>query len=266
MSTSEVGTMYGPLRILCNKGVRYATVIDVGCADGHFFLNAFAAGLLPGALPLNIDANPIYEPSLQEIKKVVGGDFRISAVSDHGGKVDLTMSKHPYWSSLRPKNDPYWLRINNLSATKASVPATTLDNLSRELDLRPPFLLKLDVQGAEQNVLRGSVGLLEKTHVVICEADVDDFQEINSILVQNDFVLYDATHLQRIADGTLGWFYPVYINRSLDFVRPKSFWDTKDNDAIIRVQVERRKAILASNANLLLRIKGLQGTLPSSSN
>ena len=258
MTTSEVGTLFGSLRMLCRNGIRFSTVIDVGCADGHFFLNAYAAGLLEGAVPFNIDANPIYESSLQSIQKVVGGYFRVGVISDREGEVDFTMSAHPYWSSLRPKHDPYWRRINNLSASTGSLPATTLDALNRELGLHPPFLLKLDVQGGEQNVLRGGFELLQKTHVVICEADVDDFQELNAILVQNNFVLYDLTHLQRSKDGTLGWFYPIYINRAIEFVRPTAFWDARDNEVRILDQIERRKAILSSNEDLLARISAIK--------
>lgn len=36
MSRSEAATFLAPLRILFNKGIRYLTVIDIGCADGHF--------------------------------------------------------------------------------------------------------------------------------------------------------------------------------------------------------------------------------------
>ena len=60
---------------LAAKGVRYSTVIDVGCADGQFFLDHMK--WFPGAVPLNIDANALYEPSLKAIKDVVGGDYRI---------------------------------------------------------------------------------------------------------------------------------------------------------------------------------------------
>jgi FkbM family methyltransferase len=252
--------MFGSLRVLLSKGVRYSTVIDVGCADGHFFLNLSALGLVPGAVPLNIDANILYEDSLQAIRNVVGGHFRISAITDHEGESELTTSVHPYWASLRPKDDPYWQRVNNLSAAKKAVPATTLDTLRRQLALKPPFLLKLDVQGAEEEALRGATDVLKDTHVVICEADIDDFKEINDILGQNNFALYDVTGMERLSDGTLGWFYPVYINRALDFVRPKEFWDAKHNDSVVQVQVERRKRILKANAEMLAR---MQDRLPA---
>ncbi|SRR5712691_4422314 len=258
MSPSEAGTMFGSLRVLLNKGVRYSTVIDVGCADGHFFLNLATLGLIPGAVPVNIDANVLYEDSLQAIKNVVGGHFRISAITDHEGEIELTTSVHPYWASLRPDDDPYWVRMNRLSMEKVTVPATTLDALRKQLALAPPFLLKLDVQGAEEEALRGAADVLKDTHVVICEADIDDFKDINDILGQRDFVLYDVTQMERLSDGTLGWFYPVYINRALDFVRPKEFWDAKHNDSVVQVQVERRKAVLKANAEMLARMQNRQ--------
>jgi hypothetical protein len=78
---SDVGTIAGTVRMLFEKGVRYSTVIDLGCADGHFFLFNYCLGAFAGAVPLNIDANPIYGPSLNAIKNAVGGHFVIAAVS-----------------------------------------------------------------------------------------------------------------------------------------------------------------------------------------
>jgi FkbM family methyltransferase len=255
---SEAGTFLATLRVLFNKGVRYSTVIDLGCADGHFFLTLWSMGIIPGAVPLNIDANRLYEASLKAIKAVAGGDYRISAITDHDGDIELTNSVHPYWSSLRPENDPYWRRINSLSSTKTIVSATTLDLLRKQHTLRPPFLLKLDVQGAEQEALRGATDVLKDTYVVICEADIEDFRDIDSILAKHDFALYDVTALNRIADGTLGWFYPVYVNRALHHLRPKEFWNPKDNEAVIQMQVQRRQSILNWNAEILARMQHQQ--------
>jgi FkbM family methyltransferase len=246
-----------PIRRLSDKGVRYATVIDIGCADGSFFLSHMQ--FFSGAVPLNIDANKLYEESLRAIKDVVGGDFRITAITDHVGEIELTESVHPYWSSIRPAGDSYWSRVNELIGTTVKVPATTLDALAKELALKPPFLVKLDVQGAEQSALAGGRSVLADTHTVICEADIDDFSDIHTTLTEAGFGLYDLTQLSRVGDGALGWFYPVYINKSLDHLRPRALWDTARNDAVIGLQVERRAGILRWNAERLNRIRfGMQ--------
>ena len=69
------------------------------------------------------------------------------------------------------------------------MPATTLDTLARELALVPPFLLELDVQGAEESVLRGAREVLQNCEAVICEADIEDFQNLNRMLVDAGFFL-----------------------------------------------------------------------------
>jgi FkbM family methyltransferase len=252
MSTIDLNSFGTTIERLFKNGVRYSTVIDVGCADGHFFLVHMR--FFPGAAPLNIDANRLYEESLKTIKDAVGGNYRISAITDYVGEIEITESVHPYWSSIRPKGDTYWSRVNDLIKTTAKVSATTLDTLVKELALKPPFFLKLDVQGAEKAALVGARYVLENCNVVICEADIDDFQDINTILVEAGFGLYDVTNVSRVADGTLGWFYPVYINNKLSDLRPHAFWDAKDNDAVVEIQIARRKNILKLNSEILNRL------------
>lgn len=241
------------LQNLFMKGVRYGTVVDIGCADGHFVLNHLS--VLGDAVPLNIDANRIYEDSLKAIREVLGGHYRICAIADREGEIEITESVHPYWSSVRPAGDVYWSRVNDLIKNKVKVPATTLDALVKELSLKPPFLLKLDVQGAEKAALQGARSVLENSSVVVCEADIDDFQDINAMLLDAGFFLYDLTTLQRLRDGTLGWFYPVYVSGKLAHLKPQAFWDASDNAAVIGMQETRRKTILEQNRKTLNRLR-----------
>ena len=248
----QAGDFSATLQNLFEKGVRYGSVIDLGCADGHFVLNHLAC--LSGAVPLNVDANRIYEDSLKAIKDALGGHYRICAVTDHEGEIEITESVHPYWSSVRPAGDVYWTRVNDLTKSKVKVPATRLDTLVEELSLKPPFLLKLDVQGAEKAALTGARDVLANCNVVVCEADIDDFQDINATLVEAGFFLYDLTTIQRLRDGTLGWFYPVYVSGKLAHLKPQAFWDSGDNAAVIGVQETRRKMILEQNRKILNRL------------
>jgi FkbM family methyltransferase len=255
MSADELSKIsdVAALERLSSKGVLYSTVIDVGCADGQFFLHY--AKLFPKAVPLNIDANPIYEPSLKAIKDALGGEYFIGVVTDHVGEIEFIESIHPYWSSIRPETDVYWSRINGLIKNKIKTSATTLDALVEKLALCPPFLLKLDVQGAEKAALIGARSVLKNTHVVVCEADVDDFQDINAVLIDAGFRLYDVTNLGRLGDGALGWFYPIYVSDKLKNVFPTSFWAEAENDVNIQFQAARREAILKANSELLNRFR-----------
>jgi FkbM family methyltransferase len=249
------GTFTATLAALFAKGLRYATVIDIGCADGHFYLSHSALGLLPGSSVLNIDANPLYEESLRSIRETVGGEYFIGAVTDHVGEVELKTSAHPYWNSLRPADDPYWRRVNNLQEGTLRVPACTLDALAERFRLHGPYLLKLDVQGAETQVLRAGQHVLADTSLVICEADLNDFQSINEVLVAAGFDLFDITNPVWLADKTLGWFYPVYLNRKLLHLKQQPFWLTEQNDEVIKLQADRRQSILDWNASYLASLR-----------
>ncbi|HVA13785.1 MAG TPA: FkbM family methyltransferase, partial [Stellaceae bacterium] len=149
----------------------------------------------------------------------------------------------------------YWERVNKLTSDVQRVPALRLDDLVAELKLAPPYLLKLDVQGAEVQALRGARGMLADTQAVICEADIADFQAINAELVAAGFDLYDITVLNRLADQTLGWFYPVYLNRRLAHLKPGRFWNESSNDSVVQQQIRRRQQILGRLANVLPQIR-----------
>jgi FkbM family methyltransferase len=259
LTNVPVGSFTGTLAGLFQKGVRYSTVIDVGCADGHFYLYHYRLGLFRGSTVLNVDPNPIYEASLKAIKEAMGGHYAIAAASDSEGEIELTMSRHPYWSSLRPRDDSYWERINHLDQGTAKVKAVTLDGLVARLGLSGPYLVKLDVQGAEVQVLRGARDLLARTHVVICEADMDDFQSINRALVDAEFELFDLTQPNWLADRSLGWFYPVYLHRSLGHLRSRAFWDAAQNLQAIKAQDDRRRQILKQVGEILAEERARTG-------
>jgi len=249
------GTITEALRMLFRLGLRYRTVIDVGCADGQFSL--IHQPFIAGASIINIDAQAIYEPSLRAIAEVLGGHYFIGAIGNREEQVELTEGAHPYWTSTRPRTDEYWQRHNQLHAGKMRVPMTTLDALAAHWGLEPPFLLKLDIQGGELGALRGATAILAETDVVLCEADLMDFHMLHETLNSAGFGLFDLTELCRLEDTSLGWFYPVYLHRRHDGLRAKTIWDAARNQEVIRLQQQRRERILAQNARLLEHYRAL---------
>jgi FkbM family methyltransferase len=252
---ADAGSFSDSLKLLAAKGLRFGTVIDLGCADGYFFLLHTNLGVLEGAMPVNVDANALYEGSLKAIQDTIGGHYVIAAATDHVGEVELTVGSHPYWSSLQGQDEVYWQRINQLHRGKIKVPAVTLDSLVERFGLRPPFLLKLDIQGAELAALRGAQKMLKETDVVICEIDLADFHDLDRAMVEAGFSLFDVTQLSRTADGGLGWFYPVYLNQRRDGIRNRSFWDPSFDRSITEIQHKRREQTLEYNARVLAELR-----------
>ena len=142
------------------------------------------------------------------IQKAIGGHYFVGAISDQGGEVELAAASHPYWASVRPEGDLYWDRVGGVRGATKRVASSTLDSLVEKFNLKPPFLLKLDVQGGEQAVLKGASAALLQTDVIVCEADVADFVSINRAITDAGFILFDLANIERLRDGTLAWFHP----------------------------------------------------------
>jgi FkbM family methyltransferase len=243
------------LQTLFNKGVRYSACIDVGCADGQFFLIGHSSGFFKSTTPIHIDPNPIYEPSLRTIKEVLGGEYSLCAASNADGEMEMIFSENPWWSSARSEDDLYWKRIGSNAGQKTKVPAITLDSLQDRFNLRPPYFLRLDVQGSELLALKGAKTLLKQTHVILCECDIDDFASISTFLDRNNFHLYDIPTLNYVGGDTLGWFYAVFVSDAISHVLPKGFWKEEQTESIIELQKQQRQKILELNKNYLAHLK-----------
>ena len=238
------GTIAGALDVLWGRGMRVASAIDIGCADGLFNLILYECGFYRGCAILNVDANEVYRPSLEAIRDAIGAEFRICAVTETPGAVALTQGVHPYWGSLRPPEDRYWTTVNQLSAAPVTVPGRTLDDLVDELKLPPPFILKIDIQGGELGALRGAPRALAQTDVVVVETMAEDFDALYRHLSDAGFLLFDITYVSRRMDQSLGWFYPIYLHRRRADLIDLRVWGKDDDAGNIQAQHDRRAGML----------------------
>ena len=78
------------------------------------------------------------------------------------------------------------------------VSTSRIDDIVEEEKLKGPFILKIDVQGAELEVLSGACSTLKYTEVIALEVslfklmkDAPDFYEIINYMKKNGFVAYD---------------------------------------------------------------------------
>jgi FkbM family methyltransferase len=232
----DIGTWSAALGLLIQRGLRLGSYIDIGCADSYFALAFWRAGPFRDVSIINIDANPLYEPTLRKIRDAIGGDYRICAVDERTGSIELHASAHPYWASAAPPDDPYWATIHGQLGQTITVPCRTLDSIVDELAPRPPYAIKLDIQGLEARALRSGPRALDphgRSSSARCWSTVS---RRSTRLEQAGFALYDLTDSYRTPDHTLGWFYATYLHRDYDSFRTAQHWPEAYNEAMVGQQ------------------------------
>ena len=135
-----------------------SSFIDVGCYRGNFLIeaNKFAPS---GA---HIGFEPIPEIYTKVIKTLGGvNDIRQLGLSDERGETTFNYVKsNPLYSGIKKRNYPRKESIEEL--------VIKVDTLDHQLFQSPRVdLIKIDVEGAELNVLKGGINTITKFNPVI---------------------------------------------------------------------------------------------------
>jgi FkbM family methyltransferase len=124
-------------------------IYDIGCHSGYHSLH-FACGVGSKGQVYAIDANPSCFTYLQENIKLnpkLSINPILIAVSDEVGSMKIKFDKDPYSKSFQ---------IDKQSGCQtADIVIETIDNLADNLNV--PNALKIDVEGAEDRVLKGAI-------------------------------------------------------------------------------------------------------------
>lgn len=204
------------LRLLQAYGIPVSQVLDIGAAEGSFFLLRAQAGCYPQASHFFIDAMEENKPMYERVERAFGGGHEICALANLSGEIELSVDPGYYNTHIggvQPEQAQY---------TRRRAPVRRLDEVVKRRGLRGPFLVKLDVQGAELDVLRGAAETLKQTNIVTLEAQMCLFQDTlldhANFLRQQGFVLYDLTNLAYYqTDFTLYQCLATFIPARLDF-------------------------------------------------
>ncbi len=224
-------SLRGVLEHSKSMGFSPGTVIDVGAANGTFELYE----TFPDARHLLID--PLEENSscLETIvKSLLNAEYIIAAATHKNGSVNINVHPDLHGSSLYLECED-----SDVNGVPRSVPAITLDDLYEERCLKGPFLIKIDVQGAELDVLRGAVNLLEFTDYIILETSLfgffvggPQFSDIVEFMKIYGFVVYDFLCCQyRPLDGAMSQVDLVFVKENGLF-RKYHYYATKEQRAV----------------------------------
>jgi len=171
-------------------GHEFATVIDVGANQGQFAL--FATRRFPNAALICLE--PLADPRAK-LSRVLAGRSDVTifslAASATDGLQPFHVSRATDSSSLLKPTDAMTTVFPGTEANAMiEVQAARLDATLPRTLLRP-CLLKIDVQGAELEVLRGAERLLGQVDEVYVECSLVEFYEGQPLL--DDLVVHLAT-------------------------------------------------------------------------
>ena len=162
-------TSYRMVNDLKKQGLVPSTIIDVGANTGQFAIAS--AKIFPFSSIYSFEPAP---HCIAQLRRNVSSLPQIHvypfAIGDSEGKVSLKINSDSRSSSVLPLGRVHRQHFPGAKESGAiPVKVTTLDLIFKDIFLEPPILIKLDVQGYEANVLKGSKGILSRVDCVILE-------------------------------------------------------------------------------------------------
>lgn len=154
---------------LAKLGIQPRTIIDAGANTGQFAVAA--AKCFPGSVVHSYE--PVPECYLKLQKAATGvSNIRTSplALGDQAGDLEMIVNSHTHSSSVLALTEHHKTAFPSaLEMRKIRVAAGTLDGEYGSRDIARPALLKLDVQGYEDRVLKGAQRMLPRIDYIVVE-------------------------------------------------------------------------------------------------
>lgn len=200
-----------------NVGFDPITVVDVGVAtDTNDLYYHF-----PSAKYLLVEPLAEFEPSLQQLCSQLSATYMLAAAGATDGELEIKVTPDLGGSSkfqtIESQDGAYDMKPR-------TVPQYKIDTMWEALELQGPALLKVDVQGAELEVLKGAEKTLNNFEVIVLEVGMIEqyigqpvFHEYIAYLAARDYVVYDIIHTGYAGTGMLAQIDLVFVKKNGQF-------------------------------------------------
>lgn len=203
-------SMMQGLKWLADQKFEIQTVLDVGASNGCWSKECMS--FLPNATYILFEPQPYHSHDLDEF--VRSCNQKIIAIKSAVGASE----GHTFFDASSPFGGALAL---DESERTIKVPLTTIDATVSKLDVKEPYLLKLDTHGFEKSILLGASTTLEKCSALIIEAynyriseEALLFWELCSFLSDRGFTPVDLVDvLHRDYDNSL-WQMDIFFIKS----------------------------------------------------
>jgi len=196
------------LALLQKNGFAISTVYDIGANKGRWSRDM--KRILPGSNFFLFEANESHRKKLSSrgftfFICVLGSKEETRRFYSIGGTGD----------SLYLEKTKHYEELNSREVT-----TQTLKGLVQENKLPIPNFIKLDVQGAELDILTGSDGLLEQCHIIYMECPVLEynagaptFDAYMKFMLERDYVPIQVLE-QHLINGALTQFDILFVSKA----------------------------------------------------
>lgn len=185
---------------LVKKNCKPKTCIDVGVAHG-------TPGLyrtFPQAKHLLVEPLAEYEPKIRKIMKSYDCHYEKAAAGERQGELVIHVKEKITGSSVFAEQP------NIKQGNKRTVPVVRLDQVCKDQKITGPYIVKIDVEGAEMSVVEGSTAIIHEVLAFILEitfvaklVGAPEAGDIIRFMAGRNFVLYDFFDLRMREDQTL---------------------------------------------------------------
>ncbi|WP_374166362.1 FkbM family methyltransferase [Arcticibacter sp. MXS-1] len=188
--------MFYHVRILKELGFIPEVVIDIGAYQGEWTKNVL--DIFPNSYFLMIEAQTSKKPILEEICQEHKNVSFESCLLGQTQQKEVSFYEMETGSSIYQENTSHSRRKVHLDMTTLDLVATKKHTISKKC------FLKIDVQGAELDVLAGAGAVLETCEFVLLEVSMlnynenaPQFADVILFLKEKGFVLFDICDIQR---------------------------------------------------------------------
>jgi FkbM family methyltransferase len=205
------------------KNLNIGTIFDIGSNEGQF------AGKV-ASICVNADIHcfePLNEPFQKiknDFKNKKNFNFYQFALGNENGKKEIFRNEFSPSSSLLPMKNIHSQAFKfTKNVFEEEIEIKKLDDIAKDIKIKSPFFVKIDVQGYEMEVINGGIETINKADIVMLETSfvrlyekAPLFDDIYSLLRKMDFEYIGSfEQLMRPQDGLILQQDSLFIKKSL---------------------------------------------------
>ena len=201
---------------LAALGYRPRAAVDIGAYEGQW--TAALKRSFPDTPVLMIEAQPEKAPVLEELASTLAGVSHRTCLV--GERTDAAVTFHVMDTPYGSTGSSMYPEQTSFSRDAVSLRMDTLDNILADAGLADPDLLKIDVQGAELDVLRGAATSLKSVELIHMELSTLQYNEgaplaaeVVAFMDEAGFVLFDILEEHRITGNVLSQLDALFVRK-----------------------------------------------------